>query len=43
MIVRGQLENCTYSGGDKRGGMHTNERSHGKLIIIGSNGLYGRR
>ena len=30
-------------GGGQRGGMHTNERSHVKLITIGSNGLHGRR
>ena len=29
--------------GDQRGGMHTNERLHVKLITIGSNGPYGRR
>ena len=29
--------------GDQHGGMHTNERSHVKLITIGSNGPYGRR
>ena len=29
--------------GDQRGGMHTNEKSHVKLITIGSNGMYGRR
>ena len=31
------------SRGDQRGGMHTNERLHVKLITIGSNGPYGRR
>ena len=30
-------------GGDQRGRMHTNERSHVKLITIGVNGLYWRR
>ena len=29
--------------GDQRGGMHTNEKSHVKLLTIGSNGPYGRR
>ena len=29
--------------GDQRGGMHINEKSHVKLITIGSNGLYWRR
>ena len=29
--------------GDQRGGTHTNERLHVKLITIPSNGLYGRR
>ena len=29
--------------GDQRGGMHTNEKLHVKLITIGSNGPYGRR
>ena len=33
----------TVSRGDQRGGMHTNERSHLKLITIGSNWPYGRR
>ena len=28
--------------GDQRGGTHTNERSHVKLITISSNGLYDR-
>ena len=36
------VENNKFRG-DQHGGMHTNERSHVKLITIGSNGPYGRR
>ena len=30
------------AGADQRGGMHTNEKSHVKLITIGSSGPYKR-
>ena len=34
---------AALSRGDQRGGTHTNERSHVKLITISSNGLYDRQ
>ena len=46
MIKMGVFVDDTVSDdfrGDQRGGMHKNEKSHVKLITIGSNGPYRRR
>ena len=44
-VVCGTLLDYIYrpcTRGDQRGGTHTNERSHVKLITISSNGPYDR-